>query len=166
MNAHNEWLRFADSNFEIAKNVVKSSEIRYEDLCNQLQQAVEKALKALLVFYGEDPPKTHNLYLLLHEVEKYENIPDSMIDVIFLNDHAVLTRYPGNYTELKQEDFENSLTIAEMCLSWVRGIIKTNNQNKPHNEKPPPFFLCFLMRRNPHSPRSKRKSGKRACLGN
>ena len=125
MNASDEWLRYATSNLEIAKNVVKSADIRYEDLCNQLEQAVEKALKGLLVFHGENPPKTHDLYRILQEVEKYENIPDGMTDVILLNDHAVLTRYPGVYTELKQEDFDNSLMIAEMCLSWVREIIKT-----------------------------------------
>ena len=126
MNAHNEWLRYANSNLKIAKEVVKSADIRYEDLCHQLQQACEKALKGLLVFHNEDPPKTHNLYRLLQEVEKYESVPDSVIDVILLNDHAVLTRYPGNYTELNQEDFEKSLMIAEMCMSWVKEIIEKN----------------------------------------
>ena len=61
MDSYNEWLKRANSSFELAK-YSDNELIYYEDLCFQLQQAVEKGLKGLLIFYGAVPEKTHHLY--------------------------------------------------------------------------------------------------------
>jgi HEPN domain-containing protein len=50
-NDYKTWLDRANSNLIISK--VKANEnVFYEDLCFQAQQAVEKALKSLLIFYN------------------------------------------------------------------------------------------------------------------
>jgi HEPN domain-containing protein len=51
MGSAGEWLRRAKSNFALAKQRW-SEEIYYEDLCFETQQAVEKALKAVLLSKG------------------------------------------------------------------------------------------------------------------
>jgi hypothetical protein len=40
--------------------VTKTNEISFEDLCFQLQYAVEKAMKALLIHKDVEPPITHS----------------------------------------------------------------------------------------------------------
>jgi HEPN domain-containing protein len=45
-----EWLNRAISSFEKAKSASTISYVYYEDLCFDCQQAVEKSLKALLIY--------------------------------------------------------------------------------------------------------------------
>jgi len=52
------WLRRARSNLAIARTG-KQKNVILEDLCFEAQQAAEKALKALLLYHGTEPPRTH-----------------------------------------------------------------------------------------------------------
>ncbi len=58
------WLRRARSNLARAK-APKPAEALWEDLCFDAQQAVEKALKAVLVSKWVRPPKTHDIAQLI-----------------------------------------------------------------------------------------------------
>ena len=115
MNSHEVWLKRARSSLELAKSSGNEL-VYYEDLCFQAQQAVEKGLKALLIYYGIEPEKTHNLYVLLHELEKQTVIDDEIKEILKLENYAVLTRYPGEYAEIEKEEYEQSILIAEKCL--------------------------------------------------
>ena len=118
MNSYEEWLKRARSSLELAK-FSGNKLVCYEDLCFQAQQAVEKGLKALLIYYGVEPEKTHNLYILLQELEKYTKIDYEIKEVLKLHNFAVLTRYPGEYAEIEKEEYEESILIAEKCLKWI-----------------------------------------------
>jgi HEPN domain-containing protein len=89
-----------------------------------VQQAVEKALKGLLIYFGVEPEFTHNIGTLLNEIEKYVEIPDDVKNAMDLTNYAVQTRYPGEYDEIAKEEYENSLRIAKNCLDWVDDAIK------------------------------------------
>jgi len=65
MERYERWIERAKSSYEISKTIINKN-IYYEDLCYQSQQAVEKALKGLLIFYGVDPEYTHNIGLFLY----------------------------------------------------------------------------------------------------
>jgi hypothetical protein len=56
MERHEAWIDRAKSSLEIA-GTRNSNLVYYEDLCYQAQQAVEKAVKGLLIYYRE-PLKT------------------------------------------------------------------------------------------------------------
>jgi len=60
-----EWLRRARSNLARARADRGLPEVLYEDLCFDAQQAVEKCLKALLVYRQAPFPKTHAIADLL-----------------------------------------------------------------------------------------------------
>jgi HEPN domain-containing protein len=122
--SYEEWLRRAHSSLALAK-VSGNELVYYEDLCFQAQQAAEKGLKALLIFYGIEPEKTHNLYILLQELEKQTELNDKIKRVVKLNNFAVQARYPGDYVEIKKEEYEQSIIIAEECLEWIGEKIKT-----------------------------------------
>ena len=56
-----------------------SSDILYEDLCFNAQQAVEKSLKALCILNNIKFPKTHDIGYLFELLEKNNVvIPDEM----------------------------------------------------------------------------------------
>ncbi|MDR3002016.1 MAG: HEPN domain-containing protein [Fibromonadaceae bacterium] len=118
MGSYGEWLKRARSSLELAKSS-DNELVYYEDLCFQVQQAVEKGLKGLLIYNGVEPEKTHNLSVLLQALEKYTEIDDEIKDVLKLQNFAVQTRYPGEYAQVEKEEYDQSVVIAEKCLKWI-----------------------------------------------
>ncbi len=100
-------------------------EIALEDLCFDLQQAGEKALKALLTWYGIDFPYTHKLNILIDMLEENSvNVPDFVSNAVILNTFAVDARY-DNIIHLTSELYKEALNITENLYEWV--LAKTKN---------------------------------------
>jgi HEPN domain-containing protein len=129
MERYESWIERAKSSLEISKIAV-SVNVYYEDLCYQSQQAAEKALKGLLIYYGIEPEFTHNIGMLLNELEKFTEIPENIKKTIELTKYAIITRYPGEYDEITKEGYEESIKIAKDCLKWTKNKIKENEENK------------------------------------
>ena len=55
------WLRYAREDLEAAETLLAQKAVVPRHLCWLAQQAVEKALKAVLVFVGVDFPRRHDL---------------------------------------------------------------------------------------------------------
>jgi HEPN domain-containing protein len=123
VNDYKTWLDRAKSNLAISKTGADES-IYYEDLCFQAQQAVEKALKGFLIFYNVDPERTHNLITLIKELTKYIDPPKEIKETAILNDYAVQTRYPGDYTPIEDDEYNNAIMVAEKCVNWIEKKIK------------------------------------------
>jgi HEPN domain-containing protein len=70
MERYESWIERAKSCLEISKIAVNAN-VYYEDLCYQSQQAVEKMLKGLLIYYEVEPEFTHNIGILLNEKVGY-----------------------------------------------------------------------------------------------
>ncbi|MHB9294292.1 hypothetical protein Holit_03418 [Hollandina sp. SP2] len=122
-NDYNAWMDRARSSLAISKTRYDKN-VFYEDLCFQAQQAIEKALKALLIFYKVEPEKTHNLVALIKKLSKYITIPEEINETVILNDYAVQTRYPGDYTPIEEEEYNNAIIIAEKSINWIEKNIK------------------------------------------
>jgi HEPN domain-containing protein len=129
MARYEEWIERAKGSLEIAQIKIVGH-IHYEDLCYQVQQAVEKALKGLLIFYGVEPEFTHNIELLIKELKKFTDIPEKINEATELTNYAVQTRYPGEYDEITKEEYEKAVKIAKDCLDWVESIIRENKKAK------------------------------------
>jgi len=123
MARYEEWIKRAKSSLELAQAKIIHY-IYYEDLCYQSQQAAEKALKGLLIYYGVEPEFTHNIEILLNEVKKFTDIPENIKEAALLTNYAVQTRYPGEYDEITKEEYEKSIKIAKDCLQWVEDKIR------------------------------------------
>jgi len=121
MDDYKIWIKRAYNSLALAK-VEKTDEICYEDLCYNAQQAVEKGLKALLIYYGENISrnlKTHDLFVLLKKLEQYVEVPDNMIDAAVLTEYATGTRYPGDYEELDEQSYQDAIKAAAYSLEWI-----------------------------------------------
>jgi HEPN domain-containing protein len=89
-----EWLNRARSNLAQAK--AQHPDVYLEDLCFNAQQAVEKAIKALLLYRGVRFPYVHDLAELVSLLEAAgEEIPSRIHEAKQLTDFAVEARYPG-----------------------------------------------------------------------
>ncbi|MFN3739977.1 MAG: HEPN domain-containing protein [Thermodesulfovibrionales bacterium] len=115
-----EWLRRAKSNLARAKTGRISEDILYEDLCFDAQQAVEKALKAICVMYEIKFSKVHDISYLMELLEKKNiKIPKRLQKAKILTDYAVETRYPGDYTPVDEDMYEEALKLAEKIVLWA-----------------------------------------------
>jgi len=124
-----EWLKRARSNLERARAGKVSEEILYEDLCFDAQQAVEKALKALLVKLNKPFPKTHSIGMLLKLVEEAGvKIPEDINRSKVLTDYAVDARYPGIYEPISEDEYKEAFKLAEDVFEWATTIIKLDEE--------------------------------------
>ncbi len=94
-----------------------------ETLCFHAQQAVEKAIKAVLVSRGIAFPRSHNVGILL------ELLPSSIQrDAVFneaaaLTDYAVSSRYPGEAEDVTLDELAKAIAIAEAVCVWATRLI-------------------------------------------
>jgi HEPN domain-containing protein len=117
------WLKRAKSNLQIAKAGKGFEDILYEDLCFDCEQAVEKALKALLVSIDVSFPRTHSISHLIELIEEHNiKVPDEIMDSISLSAYAVSTRYPGDFEPVDEQEYQEALETAKKVFDWVRKL--------------------------------------------
>jgi len=114
-----EWLNRARSDLLLSK--AKKEGIYLEDLCFHAQQAVEKAIKALLIKKGVEFPYVHDIAELLTLLEKTgQKLPKTIREGEKLTRFAVFTRYPGIAQTISQKEYEEAMKVAEEVLRWVK----------------------------------------------
>jgi len=118
-----DWLRYAYSDLELAR-VSRPPKVLFEGLCFHAQQAVEKAMKAVLIAKGIPPPKTHNIRTLLDLLPQEVIAPQEIEDAASLTDYAVTSRYPGDFESVDEEEYKETLRLAEMVVLWAQRIIQ------------------------------------------
>ena len=117
------WLKRAKSNLIRAKQP-KHEEVFWEDLCFDAQQAVEKSLKALLLFHKIPFRFVHDIAELLTVLEQNGlSLPEQIRAAAELSDYAVEARYPGPMEPVTEDEYKEAVKIAEMVVSWVEGFI-------------------------------------------
>lgn len=78
-----ELLNIANNDLIAAKTLAQNPDVRYETVFFQLQQAVEKSLKSLLVAQSKSVPIVHDIALIIDRlVTKPENA-DVLCELIF-----------------------------------------------------------------------------------
>lgn len=115
-----EWMRRARSNLARARAGRTSSDVLYEDLCFDAQQAVEKAVKAVLVGRGVAFPKTHGIMDLLSLLERGgTRVPKRVREAGTLTVYAVDSRYPGVSEDVTRQDYAQALKLAKRVFLWA-----------------------------------------------
>jgi hypothetical protein len=89
-------------------------------MCFDAQQAVEKALKALLLHKKINFRFVHDVAELLTTLDRGGvHIPDEIRDAASLTPYAVETRYPGPFENVSPEELNEAIHTAERVLHWV-----------------------------------------------
>ncbi len=113
-----EWLNRARSNLALAR--IQGQDIYLEDLCFNMQQAAEKALKALLIQGGVKFPYVHDIGQLLTLLEASgQSIPEALRQGARLTRFAVFARYPGVSPSISHAEYLEALSLAEVIVTWV-----------------------------------------------
>lgn len=120
----NEWLRFAEMDLNCAKNLLETMHPKpLEIVCYHCQQSAEKYLKALLLYFGEEPEKTHDLTKLANDLRKYSDIPIDFPNLLnILTIYGVQARYP-NEISVDEAQTKIALSNAEKVKQFVETII-------------------------------------------
>lgn len=128
MSAHNPdvlaWLKKADTDARaISKLIVDAGDVPWEPACFHTHQAIEKALKALLVQRGQTPPKSHDLVVLINLCAPYEpSLVKFTTDCDALSKAYVATRYPAPVTiadQAMQKLVTTGLAIYKSVVEFI-----------------------------------------------
>ena len=122
------WLAFAKTDLGVAQHLNESYYPKpLEIICYHCQQAAEKSIKALIVFYGAQGgiPKKHNLTFLLMQMKNMVEIPAEFYDYTdALTPYGIVVRYP-NELNLQAHHVKEALRYASEIVEWVAKIVNS-----------------------------------------
>ena len=130
---YKEWLTFARTDYESAKylNGAPFHPRPLNVICYHCQQAAEKAVKALIVYFGSQGgmPKVHDISFLLNQIKhivqekKGIEVEHSLLLIAdSLSKYGVAPRYP-NEIEVDERQVKKALADSEVILNWVDEVI-------------------------------------------
>ena len=118
------WLLRARSSYEIAQ--AEGMHIFPEERCYALQQATEKAIKAIFISREERFPHTHDISLLLRRLKNNSlPIPPEVQKSVTLTPYVTQSRYPGFSSPVTEDEYQKMLIITANVLTWVEKIISS-----------------------------------------
>ena len=115
------WLSRADQDLRAAKVDLGVSPPLLADAAFHCQQAVEKALKALLTHHDHLFRKTHDIGELALACLEHEPSLEALLRVSApLTEYAWRFRYPGEVFEPDRREVEDALEVAHRVVGEVR----------------------------------------------
>jgi HEPN domain-containing protein len=106
------WLRYAQEDLIAAESLIVLQTIASRHVCWLAQQAVEKALKSVLVFLQIDFPRRHDLDALRNLIPVGWPLKEEHPDLADLTEWAVEARYPGDWPDVTEEDARSAMQQA------------------------------------------------------
>jgi HEPN domain-containing protein len=120
-----EWILKADHDLGSAKLIFLHIPEYFDTVAFHCQQAVEKYLKAILVYYEIEFHRTHNLIYLLDLIAQKIVIGENYYDeAILLNGFSVQIRYPDKTIYLSKEELQLAIEISDRFRNFALETIK------------------------------------------
>jgi HEPN domain-containing protein len=119
-----QWLNHAISDLALARLGLNSKDVLPEQICFHAQQAVEKALKAVLLHKSIRFPAIHDIEELV-QIGRHEGVqfPDWAEDLASLTPYAVETRYPGHWEDFQETEVNQARAVAQKTVEWVKAVL-------------------------------------------
>lgn len=109
-----EWIEKADHDLGSAKIIYLHLPDYFDTIAFHCQQAVEKYIKAVLVYYEIEFQRSHDLIYLLELLSRNIEIDEVKFRKAFtLNNFGVQIRYPNKIVNLSKEELESAIQIAD-----------------------------------------------------
>ena len=119
-----EWLQNAKDDLFSAQILIEHDPPVLDTACFHCQQAVEKSLKAFLVWKAVYFEKVHSLPYLLDLCEVQDpGVASFRERVEALAPYAVEIRYPGKVIEVSPKEAQEALTTAELVWDFVLSFL-------------------------------------------
>ncbi len=122
------WVRKADSDLLNIENNLNAERVPWDTVCFHAQQAVEKRLKAWLIFHAQTPRRTHDLVALLADCVALEPVLASLeSDCRRLTDYAIQSRYPDDLYDVGEADGRHVVASAARARQVILGTLPSLN---------------------------------------
>ena len=105
------WLDKAEHDLLSAQRLIEIAPMILDNACFHCQQAIEKSLKAFLIYNGRDIERTHNIIFLLAESAKFDPVFET-VDPLNINEYAVQGRYPDTNLMPSEEETKTYYQLA------------------------------------------------------
>jgi len=120
----NNWVYRAREDISVMDNLAKAGiEFYTSTICFHAQQAVEKYLKAFLIYHDVDFPRTHDVDFLLLECMKIDK-NNFDFDFKSLTEFGVSVRYPDDFYVPGVNETREYQNIAQEVAKTVEKLIK------------------------------------------
>lgn len=115
------WIAKAESDLKVAKDELVTENPATDAICFHSEQCAEKYLKAYLVFFSREIPRTHNIAELIYRCMEIDETFRMLLetDVPLLTSYAVAMRYPGGDLFPPLQEAQNAVKLAEMTKNFV-----------------------------------------------
>lgn len=127
-----EWYDLAKMDLGVAKHLEAAYRPKpLEIICYHCQQAAEKGIKALIMYYGAEGglPKLHDLSFLLNQIKNKVTIEDKYYDYAdTLTPYGVSIRYP-NELFLEERHAKTAIQYAGEIMEWIDSIVVNDEDN-------------------------------------
>jgi HEPN domain-containing protein len=122
-------LRRADEDAAGARAMLPIGEVADALVCFHAQQAVEKAMKAVLAARGVVFAHRHDLRVLIGQCESVDvRLPEELVDVDLLSPYAAELRYDDDVVQAVER--ETASTWATAAVQWARQQIEPKEPPK------------------------------------
>jgi HEPN domain-containing protein len=112
-NDYKLWIEFAKNDLLVARELHLEKYFVYRAILMHSQQAIEKYLKAFLLFHNESIIRTHDLLILCKTCENYDQTFLSFEEnLTWVGVNYIQSRYPDNFEDTDLEDAKRALNIA------------------------------------------------------
>jgi HEPN domain-containing protein len=118
-----ELLKIAEGDLLSAQALNESPKGRRENICFLAQQAIEKSLKAVLVWLQIPFPLVHDAGVLVAKMPA-PLTPPLGYDLSVLTSYATVRRYEESRSALKPESIKAVLEAGQSVLDWAKSQCK------------------------------------------
>jgi HEPN domain-containing protein len=116
-------LRRADEDAAGARAMLPIDEVADVLVCFHAQQAVEKALKAVLAAHGVEFAHRHDLRVLIGQCENAGvRLPEDLAEVDLLSPYAAELRYDDDTVHAVES--ETASRWATAAVRWAQGLVE------------------------------------------
>jgi len=127
-----QWLARAEADLSVAERLLSEDDLYAWAVGFHAQQAAEKFLKAFLVQWQIEFPKTHDLAQVLALVgSKDRALAESLKETAALTPYGVEIRYPGEFPEVTASDAQQALELASGVREAVRSALAPHLGDMP-----------------------------------
>jgi HEPN domain-containing protein len=112
-------IQIAIEDLQSARGLRKSNEGRRENVVFLVQQAIEKAIKAVICHQGLPVPLVRELGALVARLPANLDVPHGY-DLLKFNDYAGILRYERGHGKLTTADLDAALAAGADVVDWAQ----------------------------------------------
>ena len=118
-----ELMLVAVSDLDTARTLSNAKLKRVENIFLFVQQALEKALKAVLCWYEQPVPLIHDIGILTTKIENLGHMAPFGYDFNSLSEYATIRRYLEGKESFDTEEIDEIINQVDVALKWCQSLL-------------------------------------------